>query len=142
MQRYLPEPTAATEPYWAAARRGELTLQRCRHCRLFIHFPEDECPGCGRDDLAWERVSGRGAVHAFTVIHRTFVPGFEERTPYVVAWIELEEQAGLRVLGNVLGVDPAGVHVGLPVEVIFEELDGFGPIPNFRACESARLEED
>lgn len=142
MQRLLPEPTVLTEPYWAAARLGELHLQRCRQCGQFIHFPEDECPACAGADLTWERVSGRGAVHAFTVIHRTFVPGFAERTPYVVAWVELEEQAGLRVLGNILGLDPAGVCVGLPVEVVFEELEAFGRIPNFRRRNGAQPEEE
>src|SRR4051794_3837316 len=135
MQRLLPEPTALTHPYWDAARHGEFHLQHCGQCRLFIHFPEDECPRCGTEELAWKRVSGRGSVYAFTVIHRTFAPGFTERTPYVVAWIELEEQVGLRVLGNVLDLDPDQVRVGLPAEVVFEELEAFGPIPNFRARE-------
>lgn len=129
--RPLPSPTPLTAPYWAACQRGELALQRCRACRSFVHFPEPYCPYCHGADLAFEPVSGRGSVHTFSVVHRSFAPGYAERTPYVIAWIELVEQVGLRAFGNVLG--SAEVQIGLPVEVCFEELPGFGRVPNFRA---------
>jgi uncharacterized OB-fold protein len=80
-------------------------------------------------------VSGLGTVHTFSVVHRSFAPGFADRTPYVIAWIELAEQAGLRAFGNVLDCAPADVRIGLPVRVRFEELPGFGPVPNFSAAQ-------
>jgi uncharacterized OB-fold protein len=42
-------------------------------------------------------------------------------TPYVVALVELEEQADLRVFTNLVGVEPAQVAIGMPVEVRFED---------------------
>jgi hypothetical protein len=132
--RVLPRRTSLTGPYWDACQRGELAIQRCTACRLYIHLPEPSCPGCSAAELTFEPVSGRGAVHTFTVVHRTFAPGFEDRIPYVLAWIELIEQPGLRAFGNVLDAPPDSVHIGQPVELCFEELPGFGQIPNFRAC--------
>ncbi|MEU6379384.1 OB-fold domain-containing protein [Streptomyces sp. NPDC046909] len=140
--RVLPEPTELTRPYWEAFRSGELRLQYCGACRRFIHFPEPECPACGSGELGWKPVSGRGVVHTFSVVHRTFAPGFYDRVPYVVAWVELEEQTGLRLFGNVLYTHPDDVRIGLPVEAVAEHLEGFGPVPNFRASHGAPREEN
>src|SRR5208282_2331809 len=94
---------ALTRPYWEAAARGELAIQRCRSCRRWIHFPEPACPDCGSADLAFEPVSGRGHVETFSIVHRSFVQAFAGRTPYAIAWIALDEQPGLRTFGNVTG---------------------------------------
>ena len=122
---------ALTRPYWEAAARGELAIQRCRSCQRWIHFPEPICPACGGSDLGFEPVSGQGVVETFSVIHRSFVPEFAERTPYAIAWIGLPEQPGLRVFGNVTGCDPEEVAIGMEVEVWFEQRDG-QVLPNFK----------
>ncbi len=129
-RRPAPSPTPLTAPYWEACGRGELAIQRCAGCARFIHFPEPVCPHCHSAELAFEAVSGRGAVHTFSVVHRSFAPGYADDTPYVIAWIDLVEQAGLRAFGNVLGT--TDLHIGLPVEVCFEDRPGFGAIPQFR----------
>lgn len=125
--RPAPTPSPLTEPFWAACGRGELALQRCAGCRRFVHFPEPRCPYCGGEDLAYEAVSGHGTVHTFTVVHRSFLPGFEP--PYAVAWVDLPE--GARVFGDVTGCPPGDVRIGMPVRVRFAELPGFGPIPHW-----------
>jgi uncharacterized OB-fold protein len=126
--RPLPTPSPLTAPYWEACQQGELAIQHCAGCGRLVHFPEPSCPFCGGTDLPYERVSGRGTVHTFSVIHRTFLPGFT--TPYVLAWIDLDE--GARVFGDVTGCPPEEVRIGLPVRVCFEELPGFGPVPHWR----------
>jgi len=55
---------------------------------------------------------------------------FRGMVPYVVALIDLEE--GGRMMANVLECPPDAVHIGLAVEVVFEEIgDGF-VLPQFR----------
>jgi uncharacterized OB-fold protein len=127
-QRPIPAPTQLTAPYWAACRRGELSIQRCARCDRRVHFPEAECPFCGGMDLPYETVSGRGTVHTLTVVHRAFLPGFSP--PYVVAWIDLDE--GARAFGDVIDCRPEDVRIGLQVRVCFQELPGFGPVPRWR----------
>jgi uncharacterized protein len=129
--RVIPHPSPLTAGYWEAAQRRQLALLQCRSCRRFVHFPEPVCPWCGGQDLRYERVSGAGVVHTFTVVSRTFAPGFATRTPYVLAWIDLPEQVGLRAFGNVLGAPVADVAIGTAVRVCFEERPGFGLVPNF-----------
>jgi uncharacterized OB-fold protein len=126
----VPIPTELTRPYWAAAAIRELHIQRCRGCRRYVHLPEPACPWCGSAELTFERVSGRGRVATVSVIHRSFLPGFSP--PYSIAWIELDEQPGLRVFGNIVGAPPDPVAIGDPVEVVFEDRDGFGSMPMFR----------
>jgi uncharacterized OB-fold protein len=131
--RPLPVPTELTEPYWRAAAEGRLVIQHCRDCDRWIHFPERQCADCGSDDLGWDQVSGRGTVATFSVVHRSFVAGFDGE-PYVIAWIDLPEQPGLRVFGNITGCTPDAVRIGLPVELWFERR-GEMAMPNFKIME-------
>ena len=130
--RIAPLSDRVTDEYWAAARRRELVLQRCGDCDRFTHPPAEWCRGCGSERRTFVPVSGRGTVETFSVVHRTFAPGFAARVPYVLAWIALPEQTGLRAFGNVIDVEVDGVRIGLPVEVTFEDIDGYGAVPAFR----------
>ncbi|GAA2901595.1 OB-fold domain-containing protein [Streptosporangium fragile] len=109
--------TVDTLTYWDACRRGELVIQRCTACDRRVHLPAPECPHCGGTDLPYEPVSGDGTVHTFTVVHRSFVPEFRGREPYVLAWIDLPE--GVRAFGQVVECPPDLVRIGMPVRVTF-----------------------
>ena len=62
------------------------------------------------------------------VHHAPKVPG--RTTPFVVALVELAE--GVRMLGELRGVEPDAVTVGLPVEVEFLRVDDDLTIPAWR----------
>jgi uncharacterized protein len=68
-------------------------------------------------------------VYTFTVIHENYNPRFRERIPYVVAVVELEE--GVRMLTGTVGIEPADVRVGMPVEVVFERDPDGRNVPRF-----------
>jgi len=127
----IPVPTPETRPFWDAARRHELSLQHCRTCGRYVYYPRAACPHCFGVDLAWERVSGRGTVHTFTVVQRG-QKGFPLPTPYVIAIVELAE--GPRLMTNLVGVepDPAKIKIGMPVEVVFEDVSAEVALPRFR----------
>ena len=96
----LPVPTPETRPFWEATRRHELLLQRCRACGRHHFYPRGACPHCLSADLEWQRVSGRGSLHTFTVVHRG-ARNFPLPSPYVLAVVELE--AGPRLMTNLIG---------------------------------------
>ena len=50
--------------------------------------------------------------------------------PFVVALVELDE--GVRVMGELRGVPPAEVRVGLPVEIDFDRVDDELTLPAWR----------
>ena len=131
-ERPLPVADADSQPFWDACSRHELRLQRCDACGHFVYFPAPACRECGSHDLTWTRVSGRGTVYTFVVVHHVVTPGFPPDQPYVVAWIELEAQPGLRVLSNVVDCPPESVHIGQAVELRFEDLRDGVSLPVFR----------
>ena len=127
----IPVPTPETLPFWEASRRHELCLQRCRACGQHVFYPRAACPNCLASDLEWRRVSGRGTVHTFTVVHRG-QRNFPLEAPYVIAIVELAE--GPRLMTNLIGIeaDPAKIRIGLPVEVVFEDVSAGIALPRFR----------
>jgi uncharacterized OB-fold protein len=132
----VPTPDADTLPYWEGLTVGELCIQRCRRCRRFQHFPAPVCGACCGMDLGFERVSGRGRVESFVVVEHAAAPFFADRTPYVIAWVELAEQAHLRVVADVIDCPPQDVRIGLAVSAVIDHLDlGNGSalaLPRFR----------
>lgn len=116
----LPYVTDDTAPFWRGGADGSLHIMRCQSCRRWFHPPAPVCPDCLSLDVAAEAVSGRATVAAFTVNHQPWAPGME--VPFVVAIVELDEQADVRVMTRLVDVAPEAVHIGLPVQVTFEEV--------------------
>ena len=130
--RTLPVADPDTAPYWASCAKHQLRLQRCVGCTRLQHFPGPVCRSCGAKDLEWSEVSGRGFIYTFIVVHHVVAAGFPKDRPYVVAWVELDDQPGLRVLTNILECSPDDVSIGQRVEVTFEDLPGGVSLPQFR----------
>jgi uncharacterized OB-fold protein len=57
-------------------------------------------------------------------------PGFAPDIPYATVIIELAE--GVRLVSHVLDVDPEQLRVGLPVEVVFDDVTPEVTLPKFR----------
>jgi uncharacterized OB-fold protein len=133
-RRILPHPSLFTRPYWEAARRHELVIQRCKKCQKHVFYPRYNCIHCGSTDLEWVKASGKGTVYTFTIFRRPSHPAFAEMVPYVVAIVELEE--GVRITTNIVGCDPDSVRVGMPVEVAFEDINEEIALVMFRPVSS------
>ena len=131
----LPMITPENERYWAGCREHELWLRYCRACGRYAFYPRDICPypDCPAPrETEWRQASGRGALHTFAIVHRPPTPAFADDVPYITAIIDLEE--GPRMLTNLVGVapDPALLHIGQPVEVVFEDVTDTISLPKFR----------
>lgn len=118
--RNLPEPTEISQPFWDGTRERRLLLQRCPQCHRSVWYPRAVCPTCLGDALEWSEASGRGTVYAISVHHRAPAAELADFVPYVVALVDLDE--GVRLMTNVVGVEPAGVHVGQRVQATWEPL--------------------
>ena len=116
----LPRIDEESRGYWEALARHELYLQRCRDCGTLRFYPRALCPSCLSSAVEWVRASGRGTVYTFTVTHQNQAPGFREELPYVLAIVELAE--GVRMMTNIVGCAPDAVRIGMPVEVVFEDV--------------------
>lgn len=110
-----------TEPFWAAAREGRLALRYCRACERHHYYPREICPHCFSDQAEWRTASGRGRIHAWSVMRRAPVP-------YAVAYVELDE--GPLMLTNIINCDLDALHVDQAVKLAFDPFDG-GALPVF-----------
>jgi len=117
--RTPPVLTEATAAFWTGGADGELRICRCQSCGWWLHPPQPVCRRCRGRDIVPQPTSGRGTVWSFTINRYPWSAGI--RPPYVLAEVELDEQAGLRLLTSV--VDCADVRIGLPVTVRFESAD-------------------
>jgi uncharacterized OB-fold protein len=109
-----------TAGFWAATKRGRLTVCRYRSCRAVLHLPLSRCPTCRSPEVAWEPVTPLGKLYSWTVVHHQVHPSFP--APYTIVLVELD------------GFDPAVRHVGwlpgahdlvagLPMRAEFESVD-------------------
>jgi uncharacterized OB-fold protein len=133
--KLLPEPTPLSQPFWEAARKRVLSLQRCGECAKYVFYPRNLCPHCGSPELAWTDVSGRGTVYSFTIARRPTMIGFQDEVPYVIAIVELDE--GPRMTTNIVGCDPEKVHIGMPVQAVFEDESEEITLVKFRPSETS-----
>lgn len=137
--RPRPVPDELTRPFWAAAARGELHVQRCAACGRYQHPPAPLCAACASAEVGFTRVSGRATLHSWT---RTWTgarhPAFAERAPYLVGLAELAEQARLLLPTNLPGADPDELRAGLPLTVEFEPLGDGLALPQFRVDRAGR----
>ena len=129
-RRPLPRIDEESRGFWEALARHELYFQRCRACHTARFPPRAVCPACLSSATEWIRASGRGTVYTFTVTHQNPAPGFREALPYVLAIVELAE--GPRIMTNIVGCAPDSVRIGMPVEVVFEDVTPEVTLAKFR----------
>jgi uncharacterized OB-fold protein len=130
--RPIPVPNEWTRPFWEAARRGELALQRCQRCGHFQHPPYATCVSCISTELAFEPVRGQGAIYAYTIMYHTGDKRFAPAVPYASIIVELDDAPGAFLAGNLLGAPYTEAKVGRRVEVTFEPLNDEITLPQFR----------
>jgi uncharacterized protein len=115
-----PQVTPDTAFFWAGTLAGELRIQRCAGCGALRHPPGPMCPACGTPgDGGYVVAAGTGEVFSYVVHHHPPVPG--KQLPLVVALVQLPE--GVRMVGEMPGVAPDQVRIGLPVRSTFLRVD-------------------
>lgn len=108
---------------------AHLLGSRCRECGE-VTFPVNPfCPQCCKATTGNIRLSRFGSLYSFTV--QRFRPpppyrGADPFVPYCVGMVELPE--GVRITSVLEGSDPAGLRVGMKVELLittfFEDDEG------------------
>lgn len=119
--RPMPRPNAYmdTQPFWQAAKNGKLVIQYCKDTGKPQFFPRPVSMANGKRNLEWREVSGKGKVYSFTNTFSAW-PGHEDRVPYLVALVELNE--GVRILCNLMNVKAEDVKIDMPVKLCWEKL--------------------
>lgn len=129
--RPLPEPDDdLIAAFWEHCAREELRFQRCGGCGDWRHLPRLRCASCGSTEFSWERSSGRGRVHSWTITHQAPIRAFASRVPYAVLVVELDE--GVRMVAGLVEANLDVLRLDLPVELVFERVGPDAALPQFR----------
>ena len=127
----LPPIDDATRGFWEGTLAGELRLQfGPSGVAQFPNYPADRVSL--EDKLEWRKVSGRGTLWSWTVMHQNYFPAFADEIPYLVAFVELEEGPFMM---STLVDPPAKLECGLPLEVVFERVSEDRAIPKFKVVQ-------
>ncbi|UCG82173.1 MAG: Zn-ribbon domain-containing OB-fold protein [Dehalococcoidia bacterium] len=114
--------------FWEGVKRHELVIQKCKQCGTWLHPPRPMCPNCRSAEHDWVPSKGKGTVYSWVTYHESPHPGF--KAPYSVVLVELEE--GVRLISNLIDVLPDDIYIGMPVEVVFDDIAEDMTLPKFR----------
>ncbi len=126
----LPRLRGFAADFYAYCRKHELRFQRCSACGRWRHVPRDMCAACGSFDWEWARSSGKGTLFSWTTTMQPMMPQFADLVPYSPVVVELEE--GVRMLSWLVDTDADDFTLGLPVEVVFDDVTPDVTLPKFR----------
>lgn len=126
--------------FWEHCAHEELRIQGCGACGRLRHPPRPMCPWCRSTDRTWQAVSGRATIWSVGRVHPPLLAAYAEQAPYNVVVVELEEDPGIRLVGNVvtgpegrLGeVDADDLAIGDAVEVVFQRVASDVVLPRWR----------
>ncbi|RLT27633.1 MAG: hypothetical protein DWI48_02900 [Chloroflexi bacterium] len=124
MPKTIPEPDAVSQPFWDSVDQQKLMLQHCASCDRLQYPPRAQCQDCGKAELTWREVEGKGHILETMVVHDTRVVRRKIDVPFNVALVSLDEAPYINFLSNLPGVKAHEAPQGAPVELIFEELEG------------------
>jgi uncharacterized OB-fold protein len=127
----LPEFRPETKPYWDACGRHEFVVPRSKPTGKFFFYPRALSPGADMsEDIDWVKASGRAKVGTYAIHHMGPTKAYKGEPPYVVALVETDE--GVKMMTNVVECDPNDVHIGMEVEVIFDDVTPEVTLPKFK----------
>jgi uncharacterized OB-fold protein len=133
--RPLPEIDRALAPFFAAAKKHRLVVQRCGGCGTLRFPPRELCSSCLSTEVTWVEVSGRGEIFSYNVMHQVYHPAFATEVPYAVVVVKLAE--GPKMISNLVDCPVDEIQIGLPVEVVFEPASAEITLPKFRRAGGA-----
>ncbi len=123
----FPEPDS--ERYYAYLRKRQLMYQVCTDCGTVVFYPRSHCTGCLGTRLRWLPSLGMGTIYSHTVLHRHGHPYFQQKLPYVLAFVDMDE--GFRLLTKIVEATLETLTVGQRVSVHWLESGGDW-LPAFR----------
>jgi len=115
---WLPE-TELVNNFIDALGKNKLLGTQCKKCNQKYLPPRAHCK-CGSTDLEWFDAPNRGKLRTYTVV--SFAPeSMSKYAPYIVGVAEVE--GGLSLMGQLVGVTPSMLKVGLPIQIVPHQPD-------------------
>jgi uncharacterized OB-fold protein len=124
--RGLPVVDTDNAPFFEAAAKGDLVIQRCKESGQYQYYPRAGSVYT-MGEVEWVKVPGRGKIYSFTIVRKNPAdPVFAPLCPYAIVMVELPED--VKIFGNLTGCEAEDVKIGMEVEVYFSAVDEAGAI--------------
>ncbi len=105
--------------YWRTRQfRYRLMGTKCEKDGKVYFPPRKLCPECGEILNKTVLLPRTGKVVSYSVVHNG-LSNREEELPYAVGLIELDD--GTRVVGQIIGIPPENVSIGMRVKFAFRK---------------------
>jgi uncharacterized protein len=120
----LPQPDAASAPFWAGCAERHLLVQRCASCGSFQSPPRLMCRTCRGSEFEWQESKGNGRVYSYTIAYHPGSPALRDEVPYVVVVVQLDDCGGARLISNLVGENANDVAVDRAVRLLWDAAAG------------------
>ncbi len=125
--------TTSTAGFWEGLKQRRFLTTKCVHCGELFFPPRSHCPVCLGRDMEWVGLSGRGTLHSWTEVN---IPGPDFDTPLLLGLVDLAEGVG-RVVSRLVGIEAHQLRFGLPLKVVYADVDEGFTIYQFTAAAEA-----
>lgn len=132
-EKPIPLKNQDNQPYWDAADRHELSLQKCKKCDHFEHPAGPTCASCGSEEVSWVTLGKniKATIYSYIISHRPFLPGFQDDLPLIIAQAELEDVPEVKIMCNLLECKTENVHIGMPVKMTWQDITEERSLPQW-----------
>lgn len=130
----MPLPEPATAGFWEGCAAHELRIQKCANCGIHRHVPAPICRACQSFEYTWDVSKGTGCIFSYIVVHHSVHTATDAIVPYNVSVIELDDCGGVLVTSNVVDCSNDDLYVGMPVSLVWEQVD-----PSFSLYRFSRM---
>jgi acetyl-CoA acetyltransferase/uncharacterized OB-fold protein len=118
VQRTLPLVDDESRAFWEAGRDGVLRFPGCNACGALLHPPAPVCRYCRSQDLGMRDVTPTGVVVGVTVNHQQWDARYAP--PFVIATVAIDADPRVRLITNLVDLEPEEARVGMRVRARFE----------------------
>jgi uncharacterized OB-fold protein len=117
-----PEPDMDDKDFWASCADGKLCFQGCAECGKLRHPPTPICWNCHSVEVNWVEAPAEAELYTYNVVHHPSHPAVTEAVPYIGALVDFPSLPGVRLVTNLVDVDPADVSIGMPVTLVWDDI--------------------
>lgn len=121
LQKPLPFRTSWNGAFWDGTKQHQFLIERCERCDVPRFPPKPVCSKCWSTEAKRVPAAGTGTVYTYTIVHRAGSQAFAAETPYAIVLVDLDE--GVRVMSNMVNCKPDQVSIGMPVRLVFEDVN-------------------
>jgi len=119
VERVLPLVDDESRAFWEAGRDGVLRFGGCNQCGALLHPPAPVCRYCHSQDLGVRDVEPTGVVVGVTVNHQAWDARYAP--PYIIANVAIDADPRVRLVTNLIDLEPGEARVGMRVRARFEQ---------------------